>query len=401
MAAPRDFFRYAGLVACAMVTLPILIDENFVLPAKIPASAIARNAHAQVIIQLAFCAVVLTMSIGFGVAFWWNTRETGRESPSKASIALLVAQFALSLLFTETMYLVAAQLPFMMPIRAARKWLAAMCGLLIVLSVAAVLAGDFVPVDSLTHSPLAISAPGTVLYMLTWILFAFGGGYLAVSETRNYRELARIHAELMATQSLLSDDTRQTERMRISRELHDVVGHHLAGLSINLQLASHLVEGRAAEPVNEAHLVAKLLLAEVREVVGGLRDSRQTDLRRALELLSKGVDAPRIHLELPEDLERIEPATAHIFFRCVQEAITNAIKHANARNLWIKLKKTARGWEMRIGDDGRGAASVQAGNGLKGMEERLKEAGGQMSIESQPGEGFSLRVSIPYAGEPI
>jgi signal transduction histidine kinase len=343
--------------------------------------------------------MVLTMSIGFAAAFWWNTRETGRENPSKASITLLIVQLALSLIFTETMYLVAAQLPFMMPIRAARKWLAAMTGLLIALSIAAVLARDFVPVDSLTHSPLAISVPVTILYMLTWILFAFGGGYLAVSETRNYRELARIHAELIATQLLLSDDTRQAERLRISRELHDVVGHHLAGLSINLQLASHLVEGPGAEPVNEAHLVAKLLLAEVRGVVGGLRDSRQTDLRRALELLCQGVTVPRIHLELPDELWRIEPAYAHIFFRCVQEAITNAIRHANARKLGVKVENTARGWEMEICDDGRGAASIVPGNGLKGMEERLKEAGGQLSIDSQPGRGFNLHICIPCAGE--
>jgi signal transduction histidine kinase len=399
MATPRVFFRYAGLIVCAMVTLPVLIDQSFVLPGKIPASAIARNAHAQIIVELAFCTLILATSIGFGAAFWWNTRETGREIPSKTSIALLLVQLALSFLFTETLYLVAAQLPFMMPVRAARKWLAAMCGILIAISCLAIFAGDFVPVDSLVHSPLAISVPGTILYMLTWILFAFGGGYLAVSETRNHRELARVHSELLATQSLLSDETRLAERLRISRELHDVVGQHLAGLSINLQLASHLVEGPATEPVSEAHLVAKLLLAEVRDVVGGLRDPRQADLRYALEMLCQGVIAPGIHLALPDDLEQVNPVCAHIFFRCAQEAITNALKHADARNLWVEMKDAGDKWELTVRDDGHGAATVLPGHGLKGMVERLEEVGGALNYESRPGEGFTLRACIPSTEE--
>jgi len=257
----------------------------------------------------------------------------------------------------------------------------------------------FVPLDLLIHCPLAISGPGTILFMWAVNWFCFGFGYLAISETRNHRELARVHGELLATQSLLSDDTRLAERLRISHELHDVVGHHLAGLSINLQLASHLVEGRAAEPIREAHLVAKLLLAEVREVVGGLRDPRQADLRRAFGLLCQGVIAPRIHLELPADLERVDPLCAHIFFRCVQEAITNAIKHASAGNLWVEMKNAGDKWELIVRDDGRGSASVLPGNGLKGMAERFEEVNGRLKYESEPGQGFTLRASIPHSGE--
>jgi signal transduction histidine kinase len=259
--------------------------------------------------------------------------------------------------------------------------------------------GNFVPEDALVHTPLVISVPGTILYMLTWTWFAFGAGYLAVSETRNHRELARTNAELMATQALLSDETRMAERLRISRELHDVVGHHLTGLSINLQLASHLVEGPAAETVNEAHLVAKLLLAEVREVVGGLRDPRQSDLRGAMELLSNGIAEPSVHLQLPENLDRIDPTCAHVIFRCVQEAMTNAIKHADARNLWVELKRSEAGWEILVRDDGRGTTSIVPGNGLKGMKERLEEFGGSLHLESQPYKGFTIQAFIPVTGE--
>jgi signal transduction histidine kinase len=325
----------------------------------------------------------------------------GNEQPSKIGLALLIFQMALSTFSSELMYIVAVELPLMMPIRRALKWLAVQCAILIALTTTILVQGwDFVPADSLTHAPPAIAVPGTVLYMLAWMFLAFGAGHLAASEARGRIELAWANSKLLATQALLSDSTRLAERLRISRELHDVAGHHLAGLSVNLQLASHLVEGPAAEPVREAHLVAKLLLAEVREVVGTLRDPRQTDLRQALGLMASGVAAPRIHLDLPDDVDRVEPVHAHAMFRCAQEAITNAIKHSGARNLWVEVKRTESGWDMLVRDDGRGAERVVAGNGLKGMAERLEEAGGELKFESQSGKGFTLHACIPTPENP-
>jgi signal transduction histidine kinase len=380
-----------------MVTLPVIVDQWFTLPAQLRASA-PLSTHG---IPAAFLALELALCFAFGLAFWWNTRSVGGGKLSRLGVALLVFQMALSTFSPEIAFIVAAQLPFMMPVRQALRWLAAQSCALVILAGVAVAAGDFVPADTLVHTPLAISAPGTIVYMLAWMCFAFGAGYLATSEARGHRDLARANAELRATQALLSDSTRAAERLRISRELHDVVGHHLVGLSVNLQLASHLAAGSAAEhPLREANLVAKLLLTEVREAVGALRNSRQTDLRRALELLAGGVAEPHIHLSLPEDLDKVDPACAHVFFRCVQEAITNSIKHSGARNLWVELQETDTGWDMLVRDDGRGAANVAVGNGLKGMAERVEEAGGNLKLETRAGEGFALRACIPAPGRP-
>jgi signal transduction histidine kinase len=381
-----------------MVTLPVIVDQWFTLSAKLRTSAPPAGLQPQGV-PVALWALELALCVGFGAAFWRNTGSIGARKPAWTAVILLVFQMALSTFAPELAYLVAAELPFMMPLRQALKWLAVQSAALVVLVAVALAAGDFAPADALLHTPLAISVPGTILYMLAWMGFAFGAGYLASSEARTRRELARANSELMATQALLSDGTRVAERLRISRELHDVVGHHLAGLSVNLQLALHLAEGQAAEPpVREAHTVAKLLLAEVREVVGTLRDRRQSDLRRALQLLAGGVAEPRIHLDLPADLDRVDPLCSHVLFRCVQEAITNAIKHSGARNLWVELQPGEAGWDMLVRDDGRGAASIAAGNGLKGMAERLEEVGGQLKLESQPGEGFTLRASIRTPG---
>lgn len=379
-----------------MVTLPVIVDQWYTLPAKLQAPELA-GPQVQAV-PVALWATELALSIGFGLAFWWNTRSVGTGKLAKAGVILLVFQMALLTFAPELGIIVAGELPLMMPVRQALKWLAVQACALIALTAVAVAAGDFAPADTMAHTPLGIAAPGTILYMLAWMSFAFGAGYLAASEARTHRDLARANSELLATQALLSDGTRAAERLRIARELHDVAGHHLAGLSVNLQLASHLVNEEAAKPVREAHVVARMLLAEVREVVGALREPRQTDLRRALELLTGGVSEPVIDLDLPDGLDRVNPVLAHVLFRCVQEATTNAIKHSAARNAWVKVKQTEAGWDLLVRDDGRGAASIVAGNGLKGMAERLAEVGGQLKLESRAGEGFTLRASIPTPG---
>src|SRR4030095_14137207 len=105
-----------------------------------------------------------------------------------------------------------------------------------------------------------------------------GTGDVAMRETRARQELARVHAELRATQGLLAESVREAERVRISREVHDTLGHHLAALSVNLEVATHLAQGKAAEHVGQAHTLAKRLLADIRNVVGTLREDRAVDL---------------------------------------------------------------------------------------------------------------------------
>src|SRR3546814_12036878 len=82
-----------------------------------------------------------------------------------------------------------------------------------------------------------------------------------------YTTLFRSNSELRATRALLAESSRLSERMRISRELHDLLGHHLTALSLNLEVATHVSSGKAQEHVRQAHTLAKLLLTDVREAV--------------------------------------------------------------------------------------------------------------------------------------
>jgi signal transduction histidine kinase len=225
-------------------------------------------------------------------------------------------------------------------------------------------------------------------------LFAFGASRLSVREAAAKGELAQVHAELLATQDLLADSTRTAERLRIARELHDALGHHLSALSLQLELARNVVDGRAKEPVAQAHAMTKTLLAELRSVVSSMREDAGLDLAGALHTLVAGIPHPRVHLHVARDLQ-VEAALAHTIFRCVQEALTNAVRHAGAENVYLTIEAKGDTVALTVRDDGRGASEVQAGHGLSGLRERIEGVGGKVEIEARQGAGLTLRALLP------
>ena len=226
-------------------------------------------------------------------------------------------------------------------------------------------------------------------------LFAFMSSVVALRQHAARDELRKVNSELQATQALLAENTRIAERVRIARELHDLVGHHLTALTLNLEVASHLVEGKALEHVQQARSLAKLLLADVREVVSEMRYEDKVDLAAALRALVEGVPEPQIHLDLPAELSMVDPATAQALLRCAQEMISNSVRHAGARNLWVHLSLNTDGAVLTASDDGRGTNAIELGNGLRGMDERLRQLGGELAVESRAGAGFSLYARVP------
>lgn len=382
---PLTLFRVMGLIfylSVGVQTYALVLPD---MPQDAPVWA-----------QLLGWGLMTLIYLAFGLAFWLSTRAPG-SLPSRLGVVLIGAQMVLGMMFVaDLLILVAIELPFVLPDRKAFLWFTIQAALMAVMMFLLQGTSLVQPTPGLSHLPLPMALAITVLYILAFQGFAFCLGYMATSEMRRGRELARVNAELRATQELLADSSRMAERLQISRELHDTLGHHLTVLSVNLELAKQTVEGRAVEPVQEAQTVTRLLLSDVREVVSTLRDDRSVDLRRALETLAAGTPAPRVHLSFPEDLEIHDPSQAHALFRCAQEAITNAVRHARARNLWIELGKEENGIVLRARDDGRGTTAVRAGNGLQGMRERLEEIGGRLEIESQPGQGFSLRAWTPF-----
>ena len=226
-------------------------------------------------------------------------------------------------------------------------------------------------------------------------MFAFMSSVVVLRQHAARNELRKVNSELRATQALLAENTRIAERVRIARELHDLVGHHLTALTLNLEVVTHLVEGKVLTHVQQAHSLARLLLADVREAVSDIRKDDLVNLAEALHTLVEGVPKPKIHLDLPAEAIMTEPKRAQILLRCTQEMITNSVRHARARNLWIRLSFNRDGLAMSARDDGIGTDKIASGNGLKGMAERLKQLGGKLEIESEPGAGFALHAWLP------
>ncbi|MFA9445545.1 sensor histidine kinase [Egicoccus sp. AB-alg6-2] len=215
-------------------------------------------------------------------------------------------------------------------------------------------------------------------------------------ETAAREELAEVNAELQAATALLAANSRNDERLRIARELHDLVGHQLTALALNLEAASHQHGEEQQRSVARARAMAKDLLGDVRDAVGDLRHPVPS-LRAALESVAVRVPRPRVHLDVDDDLP-LEAAQAAAIVRCVQEVVTNAVRHSDADNLWVSVCRDAGGGlEVRARDDGRGAEQVRAGNGLTGMAERLAKLGGELTYSAAPAEGFRLRARVPAA----
>jgi signal transduction histidine kinase len=226
-------------------------------------------------------------------------------------------------------------------------------------------------------------------------MFAMATASLAYRERLSREELARANAELQATQALLSENIRVAERLRISRDLHDTLGHHLTALSLQLEVASRLSSGAAADRINEAHAITKLLLSDVRDVVSRLRETSSFDLGAAIQTLARAAVQPQVHIAVPEGLAVDDPLQAHAILRCVQEVITNTMRHAQARNLWITVDQRPDGIALTARDDGRGVDAVTSGNGLRGMRERFEELSGRVDFSSRPGAGFEVQAFVP------
>lgn len=228
-------------------------------------------------------------------------------------------------------------------------------------------------------------------------VFAITAAHLARSEARARDELARRNGELRATQALMAESARMSERLRISRDLHDIMGHSLTTLAIHLEVASRLAHGQASEHVQCARDVASALLNEVRTVVNRLR-VEPVDLSTALRSLTEGLVGLNVRLVLPDELAPLDAARADTVIRCVQEVVTNTLRHAQAKELVIEVKQTADGCvSIDARDDGHGGRVVE-GSGLTGMRERFKILGGELSIACSPGEGFAIHGAIPAMG---
>ncbi len=245
-------------------------------------------------------------------------------------------------------------------------------------------------------SELAMALGAGLLQCAAWGGFAYLVGSLLVQLERDRLQLAQINASLRGAQVMLAETARIEERLNISRELHDSVGHYLTSLGLQLEIAGNVAGPDAQRPIERGRLLVRLLLAEVREAASDWRVERPEALPAAIRELCAGALGKVVELNLSSELPAASPGTSHALYRIVQEALTNSLRHSGARLFAVDLQAGASGgFELKIRDDGAGVAQLVPGNGVRGMEDRVRELGGTMQIITAPGEGLSLHVSIP------
>jgi two-component system sensor histidine kinase DesK len=193
----------------------------------------------------------------------------------------------------------------------------------------------------------------------------------------------------------------EQERMRIARDLHDLLGHALTTVTVKSELAARLVRRDPERAIAEMLQVAELArqgLADVRATVSGYREvSLISELAAAKEVLA----AAGMTAELPAAVEDVPLQARELFGWAVREGITNAVRHSRASRVTVQLTPTSIG----ICDDGRGvppdgAADGAAGdgNGLAGLRERVRAVGGTVSAGPRREGGYRLLVQLPGDG---
>ncbi|MEV3935811.1 sensor histidine kinase [Glycomyces sp. NPDC049804] len=235
-----------------------------------------------------------------------------------------------------------------------------------------------------------------------WLGIAAAGGRI-VREARHARARER-EAE--------RERYRADERVEMAREIHDVVGHSLAVVSMNAGVALHMLEkrGQGAPPEVLENLQAirdasTRALQDLRATLTPLRQGRQPDLRPtgAIADLPSLVESVRtggldVAYEVSGDPALVPANLAATAYRVVQESLTNVIRHAEATRATVRIDCGATEIRILVEDDGRGGPIDldRVGQGVTGMMERVLTSGGHFSAAPGPGGGFAVQADMPY-----
>jgi signal transduction histidine kinase len=246
-----------------------------------------------------------------------------------------------------------------------------------------------------------------ILFILVFVLLERRSALASERAEGLLKDLQAANAALKAAHKKEKELAIAEERMRLARDIHDGLGHHLTVLSIQLQAAEKLVERNpqaATQALQVSRSEAQAALEEVRRSVGVMRQS-PAESQPLVEMIASLVHDFGEHTGLPSDFEpggtpiELSPFAEQTLFRTVQESLTNIQKHARGvRHIRVKLVYSAESIHLVVSDDGQpsdGAPSAQSGYGLQGLRERVDQLGGEFCCGPVSSNGFQVDVSIP------
>jgi two-component system, NarL family, sensor histidine kinase UhpB len=193
----------------------------------------------------------------------------------------------------------------------------------------------------------------------------------------------------------------EQERARVARDLHDEVNQSLTGLLLRLEAVREEAPPELAAEVDETKALANQAMRELLALARQLRPSALDDLGLAaaiggqLEQLAR----PGLETELRTegDFSDLDDDVQLVIYRVAQEALTNAARHSGAERIVVTLRRSGEGVELEVADDGRGFPFERSerGLGIGGMRERALLVGGDLTIESRPGHGTTVHLTVP------
>jgi two-component system sensor histidine kinase DesK len=236
------------------------------------------------------------------------------------------------------------------------------------------------------HWPLTLWIPTLLVSAVV------GVTNISLAERRRYAE------QLSTAHDAIERMARIAERERIGRDLHDLLGHTLSVIVLKSELAAKLFErdpARSQTELCDVERIAREALAEVRKAVSGFRSAGLADELANAErvLVSAGVE-PLLSVQRPELSQAEERALSY----ALREAVTNVVRHSQARRCWISLSARDGQAALEVRDDGRGG-EAREGSGLQGMRERLREVSGTLARDGSEGTRLLMTLPLARAGE--
>ena len=256
-------------------------------------------------------------------------------------------------------------------------------------------------VDSLPEALLVAVVGLLLLVAAAWVARGLAIAHAAVAEALLGPSQAQLAARVEALRASrdLAVDAAEAERRRIERDLHDGAQQRLVSLAMDLGRAK---EKLATDPaaagalVGEAHQEAKRALAELRDLARGIHPAVLADrgLDAAISALAARSPVP---VEVDVATERLGSAVESTAYFVVAEALTNAAKHARAREIAVRISREDGRLVVEVRDDGVGEADPSAGGGLRGLADRVAAIDGRLSVSSPPGGPTVVRAELPVA----
>jgi len=233
-----------------------------------------------------------------------------------------------------------------------------------------------------------------LLHLSGWFLF-YGGGLASVIGVGNvyFAQRNRGNERLRKANEEIEHLAKVAERERIARDLHDVLGHTLSVIILKSELAGKLVDhdpARAKAEIADVEQTSRAALADVRSTIRGYRaHSLEAELKQAKATL----ETAGIIVRSESEEVRLTPTQESVVALVVREAVTNVVRHAQARNCQLRLMPVNGNCRIEIQDDGRGGGAVE-GNGLRGMRERIEALGGTLERENRSGTRLSIQFPL-------